>query len=170
MLRHKKSSYKEFDNEKRFLRLENSPLPPHNFSNGPAHKALYNATLASKRNRCLIRFNKPILWFTFAINDSICSFQVRFLWMTTPRYLTASSLSRFSWSMTSSMPWQVCNLLSPPNNTNFDFDVFKARWLLLNHSARLTRSAFRWYSIFWQQFALKSNHCVVCIYDYLAML
>ena len=31
----KKNSYKEFDNEKKFLRLENSP-PPHKFSNGPS--------------------------------------------------------------------------------------------------------------------------------------
>ena len=33
-----KNSYKEFDNEKKFLRLENSPPhpPPHNFSNGPS--------------------------------------------------------------------------------------------------------------------------------------
>ena len=29
------NSYKEFDNEEKFLRLENSP-PPHNFSNGPS--------------------------------------------------------------------------------------------------------------------------------------
>jgi len=38
MLRPKKNSYKEFDNEKKFLRLENSlPLPPpHNFSDGPS--------------------------------------------------------------------------------------------------------------------------------------
>ena len=35
MLWAKKNSYKEFDNEKKFLRLENSP-PPHNFSNGPS--------------------------------------------------------------------------------------------------------------------------------------
>ena len=35
MLRPKKNSYKEFDDEKKFLRLENSP-PPHNFSNGPS--------------------------------------------------------------------------------------------------------------------------------------
>ena len=35
MLRPKKNSYKEFDNEKKFLRLKNSP-PPHNFSNGPS--------------------------------------------------------------------------------------------------------------------------------------
>ena len=37
MLRPKKNSYKEFDNENKFLRLENSPPPPpppHNFSNG----------------------------------------------------------------------------------------------------------------------------------------
>ena len=33
----KKNSYKEFDNEKKFLRLENSPPPPpHDFSNGPS--------------------------------------------------------------------------------------------------------------------------------------
>ena len=37
MLWAKKNSYKEFDNEKKFLRLENSP-PPHNFSNGPSLK------------------------------------------------------------------------------------------------------------------------------------
>ena len=35
MLWPKKNSYKEFDNEKKFLRLEDSP-PPHNFSNGPS--------------------------------------------------------------------------------------------------------------------------------------
>ena len=35
MLWPKKNSYKEFDNEKKFLRLENSP--PHlNFCNGPS--------------------------------------------------------------------------------------------------------------------------------------
>jgi len=38
MLRPKKNSYKEFDDEKEFLRLENSP-PPHNFSNGPSLNA-----------------------------------------------------------------------------------------------------------------------------------
>ena len=31
----KKNSYKEFDDEKKFLRLENSPSL-HNFSNGPS--------------------------------------------------------------------------------------------------------------------------------------
>ena len=36
MLWPKKNSYKKFDNEKKFLRLENSPPPPHNFSNGPS--------------------------------------------------------------------------------------------------------------------------------------
>ena len=35
MLRPKKNSYKELDNEKKFLRLKNSP-PPLNFSNGPS--------------------------------------------------------------------------------------------------------------------------------------
>ena len=38
MLWPKKNSYKEFDNEKKFLRLENSP-PPHNISNGPSLRA-----------------------------------------------------------------------------------------------------------------------------------
>ena len=71
----------------------------------------------------MLEFNKSILWFTFAIHDSIYSFQVRILWMTTPRYLIESSLSRFWWSMTGLIPWQVCNLLPPPNNTNFEFHV-----------------------------------------------
>ena len=35
MLWPKKNSYKEFDNEKKFLRLK-IPPPPHNFSNGPS--------------------------------------------------------------------------------------------------------------------------------------
>ena len=35
MLWPKKNSCKEFDNEKKFLRLENPPSP-HNFSNGPS--------------------------------------------------------------------------------------------------------------------------------------
>ena len=38
MLRPKKNSYREFDNEKKLL-LENSLSPPtHNFSNGPSLK------------------------------------------------------------------------------------------------------------------------------------
>ena len=38
MLWLKKNSYKEFENAKKFLRLENSPSPPppNNFSNGPS--------------------------------------------------------------------------------------------------------------------------------------
>ena len=36
MLWPKKNSYKEFDNENKFLRLENSTPPSHNFSNGPS--------------------------------------------------------------------------------------------------------------------------------------
>ena len=31
-----KNSYNEFDNEKKFLRLETPPPPPYNFSNGPS--------------------------------------------------------------------------------------------------------------------------------------
>ena len=40
MLWPKKNSYKEFDNDKKFLRLENSPPPPHNFCNGPSLKGV----------------------------------------------------------------------------------------------------------------------------------
>ena len=40
MLWPKNNSYKEFANEKKFLRLENSP-PPHNFSNGPSLRNLF---------------------------------------------------------------------------------------------------------------------------------
>ena len=38
MLWPKTNSYEEFDNEKKFLRLENSPPPPppNNLSNGPS--------------------------------------------------------------------------------------------------------------------------------------
>ena len=36
----KKNSYKKFDNEKKFLRLENSP-PPHNSSNCPSLNLRY---------------------------------------------------------------------------------------------------------------------------------
>ena len=41
MLWPKKNSYKEFDNEKKFLRLENSS-PPHNFSNGLSLNSLHS--------------------------------------------------------------------------------------------------------------------------------
>ena len=43
MLWAKKNSYKEFDNVKKFLRLENSPLPPppHNSSNCPSLNLRY---------------------------------------------------------------------------------------------------------------------------------
>ena len=42
-----KNSYKEFDNEKKFLRLENSP-PPHNFSNGPSLIRCFTVTDVSQ--------------------------------------------------------------------------------------------------------------------------
>ena len=41
MLWPKKNSYKEFDNEKKFLGLENSPPPPHSFSNDPSLKPIF---------------------------------------------------------------------------------------------------------------------------------
>ena len=59
MLRPKKNSYKEFDNEKKFLRLKNSPPPPHDFSNGPSliwewllrNSALVKKLLDDENNR-----------------------------------------------------------------------------------------------------------------------
>ena len=48
-----KNSYKAFDNEKKFLRLENSlPPPPHNFFNGPSLSLI----LRKSRSRSLSRF------------------------------------------------------------------------------------------------------------------
>ena len=49
MLWPKKNSYKKFDNEKKFLRLENSPLP-HNFSNGPSLNHFHSEPLEIKEN------------------------------------------------------------------------------------------------------------------------
>ena len=53
MLWPKKNAYKEFDKEKKFLRLENSPPPrpsppPHNFSNGPSLKSFERETEKKK--------------------------------------------------------------------------------------------------------------------------
>ena len=50
MLWPKTSSYKKFDNEKKFLRLENSPPPPHNFSNGPFLNHFRSEPLQIKEN------------------------------------------------------------------------------------------------------------------------
>ena len=50
MLWPKKNSYKEFDNEKKFLRLENSP-PPHNFSNGPSLKGFRQTKFPNVNDR-----------------------------------------------------------------------------------------------------------------------
>ena len=44
MLTPKKNSYKEFDNEKNFLWLENSP-PPRNFFNGPSLNVYFRWSL-----------------------------------------------------------------------------------------------------------------------------
>ena len=68
MLRPKKHSCKEFDNEKKFLRLENSS-PPHNFSNGPSLiSLLLRAELSHQIVVCndhvyihLVPFNKIVL-------------------------------------------------------------------------------------------------------------
>ena len=55
MLRPKKNSYKEFDDEKKFLRLENSP-PPHNFSNGPSLMLQQLNTMSTNRTVCVDLF------------------------------------------------------------------------------------------------------------------
>ena len=52
----KKNSYKEFDNEKKFLRLENSP-PPHNFSNGPSLSNKHSAQPGVNKDQLEDLFN-----------------------------------------------------------------------------------------------------------------
>ena len=60
-----KKSYKEFDNEKKFLRLENPP-PPLNFSNGPSlNYTCFIQARSSKRNTSL----KAIKTHSLKIND-----------------------------------------------------------------------------------------------------
>ena len=56
MLWPKKNSYKEFDNEKIFLRLENSP-PPHNFSNGPSLSLIAFSSFSILLSTCLVLQN-----------------------------------------------------------------------------------------------------------------
>ena len=58
MLRPKKNSYKEFDDEKKFLRLENSPPPPHNFSNGPSLNATNANIVTQQRYRRPTRYQR----------------------------------------------------------------------------------------------------------------
>ena len=58
MLRPKKNSYKEYDNEKKFLRLKNSP-PPHNFSNGPSLRGDY-IDIKSLRVMYYRLFDRPV--------------------------------------------------------------------------------------------------------------
>ena len=60
MLWPKKSSYKEFDNEKKFLRLENSP-PPHNFSNGASLNMIRNSL--GKNGYCADHRYNALCWF-----------------------------------------------------------------------------------------------------------
>ena len=66
MLWPKKNSYKEFANKKKFLRLENSPPPPYNFSNGLSLTNIRGSTKVIvlghiRRNGLLVRkcFNFP---------------------------------------------------------------------------------------------------------------
>ena len=54
MLWPKKNSHKEFDNKKKFLRLENSP-PPYNFSMGPSLTKSHNGTDARNSDVSLPR-------------------------------------------------------------------------------------------------------------------
>ena len=61
MLWPKKNSCKEFDNEKEFLRLENSP-PPRNFSNGPSLKRFVSAF---RKRQMSVRSKESTIYFTF---------------------------------------------------------------------------------------------------------
>ena len=61
MLRPKKNSYKEFDNEKKFLRLKNSP--PHNFSNG---QSLRDFSSWSPVSCVLVTFCKRICYWAWS--------------------------------------------------------------------------------------------------------
>ena len=61
MLWPKKNSYKEFYNEKKFLRLENSPSPPpppHNFSNGRSLRRKH--LLLQSSFSCGVLLNYPL--------------------------------------------------------------------------------------------------------------
>ena len=60
MLWPKKNSYKEFDNEKKFLRLENC-LPLHNFSNGPSLNMIRNSL--GKNGYCADHRYNALCWF-----------------------------------------------------------------------------------------------------------
>ena len=61
MLWPKKNSYKEFDNEKKFLRLKNSP--PHNFSNG---QSLRDFSSWSPVSCVLVTFCKRICYWAWS--------------------------------------------------------------------------------------------------------
>ena len=65
MLRPKKNSFKELDNGKKFLRLENSPppSPPHNFSNGPS------LTLRENCYRVFVCFDVVVVTVVFDITQ-----------------------------------------------------------------------------------------------------
>ena len=68
MLQPKKNSHKEFDNEKKFLRLENSPPPPpHNFSNGPSLSGVRTLiiTISPSRSIQLPQYSKLIVFRPF---------------------------------------------------------------------------------------------------------
>ena len=54
MLWSKKNLYKEFDKEKKFLRLENSPPPLHNFSNRPSLKSFELYGERQRKRNCAI--------------------------------------------------------------------------------------------------------------------
>ena len=67
MLQPKKNSHKEFDNEKKFLGLDNSPPPPHNFSNGPSLSGVRTLiiTISPSRSIQLPQYSKLIVFRPF---------------------------------------------------------------------------------------------------------
>ena len=55
-----KNSYKEFDNEKKSMLLENPSPPPHHFSNGPSLKTGCSTENRSDQSETALLFHKPV--------------------------------------------------------------------------------------------------------------
>ena len=73
MLWPKKNSYKKFDNEKKFLRLENSPPSPHNISNGPSLRLVYNQSQSKtiKTNQTCILYSISTIFISNLVRRSV---------------------------------------------------------------------------------------------------
>ena len=65
MLRPKKNSYKEFDNEKKFLRLENPPTPPITFLMVLPLEKMLGLSFPRDKANCLW------LWWSVRISEGV---------------------------------------------------------------------------------------------------